>query len=101
MPYRVVWAAFLAPALALAQSVPPATEARIGNLEAAVKSVPHAGDNAWMLGSAALVLMMTGAGLALVYGGLVRRKNGLGTMMHSLVLMAIVTGIWAIVGYSL
>src|SRR3984957_13749600 len=101
MPYRVVWAAFLAPALALAQSIPPATETRIRDLEAAVKSAQSAGDNAWMLVSAALVLMMTGPGLALFYGGLVRRKNVLSTMMHSFVLMAIVSVIWAIAGYSL
>jgi ammonium transporter, Amt family len=59
-----------------------------------------AGDNAWMLTSAALVLMMTGPGLALFYGGLVRRKNVLATMMHSFVLMAVVTVLWAIYGYS-
>src|SRR6202162_4055236 len=100
MPYRF-WVALLAPALALAQSLPPATETRIANLETAVKSAQSAGDNAWMLVSAALVLMMTGPGLALFYGGLVRRKNVLGTMMHSFVLMALVTVIWAIVGYSL
>jgi len=93
--------AMLAPALAFAQSIPPATEARINNLEAAVKSAQSAGDNAWMLVSAALVLMMTGPGLALFYGGLVRRKNVLGTMMHSFSLMAVVTVIWAIAGYSL
>ena len=101
MPYRVVWAALLAPALALAQSIPSATETRISNLEAAVKSAQSAGDNAWMLVSAALVLMMTGPGLALFYGGLVRRKNVLSTMMHSFILMAVVSIIWAIVGYSL
>src|SRR5690348_5419775 len=93
--------AMLVPALAFAQSIPPATEARINNLEAAVKSAQSAGDNAWMLVSAALVLMMTGPGLALFYGGLVRRKNVLGTMMHSFSLMAVVTVIWAIAGYSL
>jgi len=76
-------------------------ETRISNLEAAVKSAQSAGDNAWMLTSAALVLMMTGPGLALFYGGLVRRKNVLGTMMHSFVLMAVVTVLWAIIGYSL
>ena len=54
-----------------------------------------------MLVSAALVLMMTGPGLALFYGGLVRRKNVLGTMMHSFILMAVVTVLWALVGYSL
>ncbi|HEX3685441.1 MAG TPA: ammonium transporter [Bryobacteraceae bacterium] len=59
-----------------------------------------AGDNAWMLTSAALVLMMTGPGLALFYGGLVRSKNVLGTMMHSFVLMAVVTVLWAVYGYS-
>src|SRR5437763_2385073 len=61
----------------------------------------NSGDNAWMLTSAALVLMMTGPGLALFYGGLVRRKNVLGTMMHSFVLMAVITVLWAVVGYSL
>ncbi len=60
-----------------------------------------AGDNAWMLVSSALVLMMTGPGLALFYGGLVRRKNVLGTMMQSFALMAVVTVLWAFVGYSL
>ena len=54
-----------------------------------------------MLTSAALVLMMTGPGLALFYGGLVRKKNVLGTMMQSFALMAVVTVLWAIFGYSL
>ena len=100
MPYRF-WLALVAPALAVAQALPPATETRLSNLEAAVKSAQSAGDNAWMLVSAALVLMMTGPGLALFYGGLVRRKNILGTMMHSFALMAVVSIVWAIVGYSL
>src|SRR5579864_735842 len=100
MSHRL-WLALLVPALTLAQSIPPATETRISNLEAAVKSAQSAGDNAWMLVSAALVLMMTGPGLALFYGGLVRSKNVLGTMMHSFGLMAVVTVVWAIVGYSL
>ena len=51
--------------------------------------------------SSALVLMMTGPGLALFYGGLVRRKNVLGTMMQSFILMAVVTVLWALFGYSL
>src|SRR5258706_13158367 len=59
------------------------------------------GDTAWMLTSAAMVLMMTGPGLALFYSGLVRRKNVLATMMQSFILMAIVSIIWAIFGYSL
>jgi Amt family ammonium transporter len=74
---------------------------KLAALEAATKAAQSAGDNAWMLTSAALVLMMTGPGLALFYGGLVRRKNVLGTMMQSFVLMAVVTVLWAIVGYSL
>ncbi len=65
--------------------------ARMDALEAAAKSAQSAGDNAWMLVSAALVLMMTGPGLALFYGGLVRKKNVLGTMMQSFVMMAVVT----------
>jgi len=79
----------------------PDIQAKIEALEAAVKSAQSAGDNAWMLVSAALVLMMTGPGLALFYGGLVRRKNVLATMMQSFILMAVVTVIWALVGYSL
>ncbi|MGD0302661.1 MAG: ammonium transporter [Bryobacteraceae bacterium] len=100
MPYRF-WLALVVPALAVAQALPPSTETRLTNLEAAVKSAQSAGDNAWMLVSAALVLMMTGPGLALFYGGLVRRKNVLSTMMHSFALMAVVSIVWAIVGYSL
>src|SRR3954465_9238386 len=76
-------------------------ETDVKALEAAVKSAQSAGDNAWMLTSAALVLMMTGPGLALFYGGLVRRKNVLGTMMHSFILMGVVSILWAIIGYSL
>ena len=79
----------------------PDLAARLASVEAAAKSAQSAGDNAWMLVSAALVLMMTGPGLALFYGGLVRRKNVLGAMMHSFILMAVVTVIWALVGYSL
>jgi Amt family ammonium transporter len=69
--------------------------------EAAVKSAQSAGDNAWMLVSSALVLMMTGPGLALFYGGLVRRKNVLGTMMQSFILMCVITVLWAVCGYSI
>ncbi len=61
----------------------------------------NSGDNAWMLVSCALVLMMTAPGLILFYGGLVRAKNVLGTMMHSLILMALVSMIWMIFGYSM
>ncbi len=74
---------------------------RLADLEKATKAAQSAGDNAWMLTSAALVLMMTGPGLALFYGGLVRRKNVLSTMMHSFAMMALVSVIWAIIGYSI
>ena len=88
------------PAALLAQANPD-IQSRMAALETATKSAQSAGDNAWMLTSAALVLMMTGPGLALFYGGLVRRKNVLSTMMQSFILMAVVTVIWAVVGYSL
>src|SRR4029079_4366012 len=87
-------------AMAMAQ-VPQSLQAKLAALEAAAKSAQSAGDNAWMLTSAALVLMMTGPGLALFYGGLVRKKNVLGTMMQSFSLMALITVLWALVGYSL
>ena len=74
---------------------------RIAKLEQQVADAKGSADNAWMLMSAALVLMMTGPGLALFYGGLVRKKNVLGTMMQSFAMMAIITVLWAIVGYSL
>src|SRR5665213_582200 len=61
----------------------------------------NTGDNAWMLASSALVLMMTAPGLILFYGGLVRSKNVLSTMMHSLILMALVSTVWMIYGYSM
>ena len=70
-------------------------------LKAAVKSSQMAGDNAWMLISAALVLLMTGPGLALFYCGLVRKKNVLGTMMQSFAMMAVITLVWGVCGYSL
>jgi len=70
------------------------------SVDAAAKAAQSAGDNAWMLTSAALVLMMTGPGLALFYGGLVRKKNVLATMMQSFVLMAVITVLWGVVGYS-
>ncbi len=59
------------------------------------------GDNAWMLTSSALVLMMTAPGLAMFYGGLVRKKNVLGVMMQCVFLMGLMSVIWALYGYSL
>ncbi len=93
----------------------PATQAQIDALQKAVVEAQAAssraqaaainaqfsGDNAWMLTSSALVLLMTGPGLALFYGGLVRKKNILGTMMQSFAMMGIVTILWALFGYSL
>jgi Amt family ammonium transporter len=75
--------------------------AKIAALEQAVADAKSSGDNAWMLMSSALVLMMTGPGLALFYGGLVRKKNVLGTMMQSFAMMAIVTLLWGLVAFSL
>jgi len=91
----------LSAGVSLAQSIPPDIAKKLDDLDKAVKNAQMAGDNAWMLTSAALVLMMTGPGLALFYGGLVRKKNVLGTMMHSFILMATVSILWAVVGYSL
>ena len=58
------------------------------------------GDTAWVLASSALVLFMT-PGLALFYGGMVRAKNILGTMMHSVFAMGIVSILWVLIGYTL
>src|SRR5690348_13744274 len=87
-----------APAASTSQA---ATSDRLQKLESEVASAQSAGDNAWMLVCAALVLMMTGPGLALFYGGLVRKKNVLATMMQSFSMMALITVVWAIVGFSL
>ena len=61
----------------------------------------NAGDTAWVMTSAVLVLLMTIPGLALFYGGMVRKKNVLGTMMHSFSIAALVSVLWMAVGYSL
>src|SRR5262245_7886806 len=59
------------------------------------------GDTAWMLTSTALVLMMTIPGLALFYGGMVRKKNVLATVMQSFAVTCLISVLWLIVGYSL
>jgi len=79
---------------------PSALESKVAKLEQQAAEAKGSADNAWMLASSALVLMMTGPGLALFYGGLVRRKNVLGTMMQSFALMALITLLWALFGYS-
>ena len=87
--------------LAVAQSSAPVSSDRIAQLEQQVADAKSSADNSWMLVSTALVLMMTGPGLALFYGGLVRKKNVLATMMQSFAMMALVTVLWALVEYSL
>ena len=78
-----------------------ALEKRADENAAAIAAAQTAGDNGWMLVSAALVLMMSGPGLALFYGGLVRKKNILGTMMQTFAMMAVITVLWGVLLYSL
>ena len=78
-----------------------ATAASAASAAAATATAQSTGDNAWVLTSALLVLMMTGPGLALFYSGLVRKKNVLGTMMQSFGMMAVITLLWVVCGYSL
>ena len=86
---------FLALVALAAVFAPPAAEAQ----EAALKI--DTGDTAWMLTSTALVLMMTIPGLALFYGGMVRKMNVLSTLMHSFATCCLITILWMIAGYSL
>jgi len=76
-------------------------EARIAEAKSSADNAKSSADNAWVLTSAVLVLMMTGPGLALFYGGLVRKKNVISVLMQSFALMAVVSILWAIFGYSL
>ncbi len=84
-----------------ASANPSDTNVRLAKLEQHTADAKSSADNAWMLTSAALVLMMTGPGLALFYGGLVRKKNVLGTMMQSFALMAVITVLWGLFSFSL
>lgn len=77
------------------------TNADVDALKASITSAHSAGDSAWMLTSAALVLLMTVPGLALFYGGMVRRKNILATMYYSLGSAIVVSIVWVVVQYSL
>ena len=112
----IVWV-FFAPLLALSASAqetqsPPAAGPTVSPSAPAPVPAPGApaapaappkvdkGDNAWMLTSAALVLMMTIPGLFLFYGGLVRSKNVLGTIMHSFIMVGVITIQWVLWGYS-
>ncbi|MBI2468788.1 MAG: ammonium transporter [Candidatus Rokubacteria bacterium] len=105
----LVLTSLLLPAAALAEEAKPAAPA--APAAAATPAPPvaaapalnkiDAGDTAWVLTSSALVLMMTAPGLALFYGGMVRRKNALATIMHSFVLVAVISVQWVLWGYSL
>jgi ammonium transporter, Amt family len=92
-------AAVLGGAAEQPQSQSPAAA---GPPTAATQAAPKidSGDTAWMLTSAALVLLMT-PGLALFYGGMVRTKNVLSTIMHSFIIIALITVQWVLFGYSL
>ena len=74
---------------------------RLAVLEAAGQEASLAGHNAWMLTASALVLFMTVPGLAMFYGGLVRRKNVLSILMQCIFLMGMMTVLWGVIGYSL
>ncbi|MBJ6725113.1 ammonium transporter [Geomesophilobacter sediminis] len=87
-----------APAAAAPAAAAPAAAAKPAPKN--VDPVLNTGDTAWMLVSSALVLFMI-PGLAMFYGGMVRQKNVLSTIMHSLVAMGIVGVQWAVIGYSL
>ncbi len=90
----------LGPLTATAPADGPSGPVTQKQLEAARDQAKQAGDIAWMLISTGLVLLMV-PGLALFYGGMVRRKNVLGTMMHSMVALAIIGIQWVLVGYTL
>ena len=88
-----------APAAAPAPAAPAAAEA--ASAPAAAAPVANKGDNAWMLVSTLLVIMMTIPGLALFYGGLVRSKNMLSVLMQVMVTFSMIVVLWALYGYSL
>src|SRR5229473_1392744 len=87
------------PASAATPGISKALNEKLTQLDKDVNAAQSAGDKAWMLVSAALGRLMSGPGLALFYGGLVRRKNTLAIMMQSFALMALISIMWALVGY--
>ncbi|TWT87908.1 Ammonium transporter NrgA [Neorhodopirellula pilleata] len=89
----------VAEAPVLDESAP--AEITLESLQAGVEDAAIAGHNGWMLVCCALVLFMTAPGLAMFYGGLVRRKNVLSVMMQCIFLMGLMTVLWALYGYSL
>jgi len=92
-----------APAASDAAAAPAAAPAAAAPTEPTLMTFDkiNSGDTAWMLTSTALVLMMTIPGLALFYGGMVRKKNVLATLMQSFAITCLVTILWWVVGYSL
>ncbi|MEO6588892.1 MAG: ammonium transporter, partial [Pyrinomonadaceae bacterium] len=88
---------FLLPVFSFAQNI----NERLAKLEGDASAAQASADNAWVLMCSALVLLMTVPGLALFYGGLVRQKNVLSTMLKSLISIGIITLLWVFVGYSL
>src|SRR5579863_1989421 len=99
--YAQTAAAPLTPAAqAAADAAAKAAEAAAAEVAAAAATI-NSGDTAWMLASVALVLMMTIPGLALFYGGMVRKMNVLATVMQSFAITCLVTVLWVIYGYSL
>jgi Amt family ammonium transporter len=95
--------ALLAPAFAQDAAAPAADAAAAATEMAAAEAGPtlDTGDTAWMMTSTALVLLMTVPGLALFYGGMVRKKNILATVMQSFTITCLITVLWTVVGYSL
>lgn len=91
------------PVILAQQAPPPGTLSSAQAPESPPPAAPKidSGDTAWMLTSSALVLLMTAPGLALFYAGLVRRKNALGTIMHSFITLALISIQWTLLGYSL
>ncbi|MEW6684469.1 MAG: ammonium transporter [Nitrospirota bacterium] len=89
-----------APEAAAEAPAEPAAEAPAAEAAPPAPTV-DTGDTAWVLTSTALVLLMTAPGLALFYGGMVRKKNALGTIMHSFIILCVVSVIWVLWGYTL
>jgi len=93
-----------APEAPPAAGAPPAGAPLAPEAPAAAPAPPpkiDTGDTAWVLTSTALVLAMTAPGLALFYGGMVREKNALGTIMQSFIILALISIQWTLWGYSL
>jgi Amt family ammonium transporter len=95
------WSVALSLGLVLIGAGTTSAQESADDVAAGIAEAKLAGHNAWMLTSCALVLFMTAPGLAMFYGGLVRKKNALGVMMQCFFLMGLMTVLWALYGYSL